>query len=39
VIIFNKKGEIAFQKTGFDGNETAYSAEVEKVIKSALAEQ
>lgn len=37
VIIFNKNGESIFQKTGYDGNEKANTADIEDTIKPALA--
>lgn len=37
VIIFDKKGNTIFNKTGYDGNEAAAMAEIEKVINTALA--
>ncbi|MGF7042351.1 TlpA family protein disulfide reductase [Mucilaginibacter lappiensis] len=37
VIIFNKKGELIFQKTGYDGQEDVNIADIESVIEPALA--
>jgi len=36
VIIYNKKGELIFQKTGYDGREDANMADIESVIEPAL---
>lgn len=37
VVIFNKQGKLIFNKTGYDGNHDAAMAEIENVIKPALA--
>lgn len=37
VVVFNKQGKLIFNKTGYDGNHDAAVAEIENVIRPALA--
>ncbi|PAW93432.1 hypothetical protein CKK33_07980 [Mucilaginibacter sp. MD40] len=37
VVVFNKQGKLIFNKTGYDGNNYAAMAEIENVLRPALA--